>query len=106
MVILLGAPRGWQVEGHEACGRGVVRAARIRTLLQSPSWNWCGLVTFFFVIAALGGIVVAVINTTDILDNFTPAVQWMVALLGLPGALTLANFLLQVSYYKSATPGI
>lgn len=85
-----------QVEGHYAFGPRVVRAARVTALLKSPSWSWCGLVVFYFMIAVVGTVVLAVITTTGVVDDVELTVELLLALLGIPGILTLVNFLYQV----------
>ncbi|CAM9719996.1 unnamed protein product, partial [Ectocarpus fasciculatus] len=52
------------VEKHTAFGRGAVRAVRIKSVLEDPSWNWCGFATFYVTVALLGIVVVLVLNAT------------------------------------------
>lgn len=84
------------METHEAFGRGEVRAARVLRLLSSSDWNWCGVFTFYFVVAALGVIVVLLTSHIDIGVNIESASRWLFAILGIPGVLTVLKVLIQV----------
>lgn len=88
-----------QGEKYTAFGRGAVRAARIKTVLEDPSWNWCGLATFYSTVALLGIVVVVVLNETgavgDTKEGFKH-LQWAVATLLLPGGLSLLYILVHL----------
>lgn len=85
----------WQVEGHPAFGRGAVRAARIHRVLEDPTWNWCGLATFYIVIAAGGIVLLYALHWTGLISSISSWLGWVVATL-VPGNLTLLKLLLQV----------
>ena len=95
------APTG-QVERHPAFGRGAVRAARITKVLQDPSWNWGGLVTFFVSIAALGISVLYALHWTGVAAKASNSLNLIVGLL-VPGVLTGLKLLIQVSTVSCMT---
>lgn len=84
-----------QVEAYPAFGRGAVRAARIKKLLEDPSWNWCGFATFFFVFAVLGIIVVLSLQWTSETADISNGAGW-VAAFGVPVVLTLLKLFVKV----------
>ncbi|CAM9839363.1 unnamed protein product [Scytosiphon promiscuus] len=94
-----------KVEGHPAFGRGIVRAARIKKVLESSSWDWCGFLTLYAVVAILGAIIVAVLNSTSNTDEamggLGQAWRWALAILGLPSTLTVLSFLFQMRHQGS-----
>lgn len=73
-----------------------MRAARINKLLEDPSWNWCGLVTFYIVVTALGFIALLLLNWTGVVADISKSLGWAFATV-VPGALTLLKLLLKVS---------
>ena len=93
-----------QVERHQAFGRGAVRAARIIKLLQDPSWNWGGLVTFYIVVAVLVVVVLYVPHGTGIVPVISGGWRWATATL-VPTVLTLLKLLLQVQQCRSSGRG-
>lgn len=84
-----------QVEGHPAFGRGTVRAARINELLGNGSWSWCGIATFYIVVAVLGITTLYVLHWTGVVDGISKVAGWILATL-VPGGLTLLKLLLEV----------
>lgn len=72
-----------------------MRAARIEKLLKDPSWNWCGLVTFFIVSAVLGIIVVLSLQWTGGTADISSGVGW-VAAFGPSVVLTLLKLFFKV----------
>lgn len=75
---------------------------RLRNLLSSRKWNWCGFLTFYIIVAILGVMVVIVIHVTELMVEMDAIDQWATVLLGLPGLLTLLRAFSQVptSAYK------
>ena len=72
-----------------------MRAARIEKLLKDPRWNWCGFVTFFVIVAAVGVAVVLSLQWTGAIADISNGVGW-VAAFGLPVVLTLLRLLFKV----------
>lgn len=72
-----------------------MRAARIEQLLKDPGWNWCGFVTFFFLCAVLGVVVVLSLRWTGETADISNGVGW-VAAFGAPMVLTLLKLFFKV----------
>eukprot|EP00752_Nemacystus_decipiens_P005720 g5177.t1 len=77
---------------EEHLGRGAVRAARVTSILEDPSWTWSGFLMLYTIVAVLGIAAVVLLNE----PNAVQVVQWVLSVLGLSGVPTLLLFLFQM----------